>query len=153
MTDETNASKKPKTKVPLWGFIVAVAVAFMFGAISAGAGAPNASDYEAQIASLEDRLANASNAQPASTPAEESPAPAAVTSFGDGLFVVGTKFPAGVYATDGPTASMCYYAWMSTTGSDSEIISNEIVEGASTVTLVDGEIFKSNGCSDWVKIG
>lgn len=153
MSEKVTAGKKPKTKVPLWGFLVGVAAAFMFGAISAGAGATNASDYEAQIASLEDRLANASATQAVPAPAEETTAPAAVPSFGDGLFVVGTKFPAGVYATDGPTGKMCYYAWMSTTGSDSEIIDNEIVEGASTVTLVDGEIFKSNGCADWVKIG
>lgn len=69
-----------------------------------------------------------------------------------GVHVVGQTVDAGTYSTAGPSGSngdICYYAFLSGTGSDSSILENNIVEGPATVTLVDGDVFESSGCSAW----
>jgi hypothetical protein len=75
----------------------------------------------------------------------------AANSFGPGMYVVGVDVSAGVYRNDGATD--CYYAWMTTSGSDADIVDNEITDGPATVTLRDGENFKSDRCGTWTKIG
>jgi hypothetical protein len=75
----------------------------------------------------------------------------ASNSFGEGMYVVGVDVAAGVYRNEG--AAGCYYAWMSSSASDSDIVDNELTDGPATVTLRDGENFKSNRCGTWTKIG
>ncbi|PJJ65367.1 hypothetical protein [Compostimonas suwonensis] len=74
----------------------------------------------------------------------------------NGVHVVGQGVSAGVYVTDGPSGTNsagCYYAWKSGTGSDADIVDNNIVDGAATVTLADGDVFESNSCQVWRKVG
>ncbi|MQA63885.1 MAG: hypothetical protein GEU86_21020 [Actinophytocola sp.] len=71
---------------------------------------------------------------------------------GDGVFVVGKDIKAGTYRTSGPSASgigSCYYAFKSGTGSDADIIDNNITKGQATVTLSGGQIFETTSCSEW----
>lgn len=78
------------------------------------------------------------------------------STFGDGVRVVGTTVQPGTYTTqggDGSNSVGCYYAWKTGTGSDSDIVDNNIVNGAATVTLRAGEIFESSSCQDWIKVG
>ncbi|TFC81153.1 hypothetical protein E3T23_06555 [Cryobacterium cheniae] len=71
--------------------------------------------------------------------------------FSDGMHLVGTNVTPGTYAIS--TSTRCYYAWKSGTGSDAEIVDNEIVNGPATVTLKAGEVFESNRCGKWTKVG
>lgn len=71
--------------------------------------------------------------------------------FSDGMHLVGTNVTPGIYAIS--TSTRCYYAWKSGTGSDAEIVDNEIVNGPATVTLKAGEVFESNRCGKWSKVG
>ncbi len=73
------------------------------------------------------------------------------TQFGDGVHLVGTTITPGVYSIS--SGSNCYYAWMSGTGSDADIIDNNIVSGPAVVTLKAGDIFETNRCGTWTKIG
>lgn len=71
--------------------------------------------------------------------------------FQGGMHTVGQTVSAGTY-TANVTSGMCYYSWKSGTGSDADIIDNNIVKsGLATVTLSDGEFFESNGCGTWVR--
>jgi hypothetical protein len=158
MTEETKSEtkvQKKKQTVPLWLFITSVIAALLVGTFSGQGEATNSEQLREEIQVLEDQLAFArtqnANSQPTQEPVEEAPAPK--ESFADGLYVVGTVFPAGVYTTEGPSRSSCYYAWLTSTGSDADIIDNNIIDGPVTVTLVDGEVFESSGCSTWFKVG
>lgn len=74
----------------------------------------------------------------------------------DGLHVVGADLKAGTYTTKGPSGDNpvgCYYAWKTGTGSDAEIKDNNIVQGVATVTLNQGDVFESNSCQAWTKVG
>lgn len=69
----------------------------------------------------------------------------------DGVHLVGTDTAPGVYSlTD---SSDCYYVWKTGTGSDADIVDNNIVSGPATVTLQAGEVFETNGCGAWTKVG
>ncbi|WP_155896825.1 hypothetical protein [Curtobacterium sp. UNCCL17] len=69
----------------------------------------------------------------------------------DGVHIVGTDTAPGVYSlTD---SSDCYYVWKTGTGSDADIVDNNIVSGPVTVTLKAGEVFETNGCGAWTKVG
>ncbi len=77
---------------------------------------------------------------------------AANTVPGDGVFVVGEDIKAGTYKTTGPAASgigACYYAFKRGTGSDADIIDNNLVQGPATVTVRVGQIFETRSCSKW----
>lgn len=77
---------------------------------------------------------------------------AANTVPGDGVFVVGKDIKAGTYRSSGPSSSgigSCYYAFKTGTGSDADIIDNNITKGQATVTLSDGQIFETTSCSEW----
>jgi hypothetical protein len=69
----------------------------------------------------------------------------------DGVHVVGTDTEPGTYSTTDTTN--CYYAWMTGTGSDAEIVDNNIVSGPATVTLKAGDVFETNRCGTWNKTG
>lgn len=79
---------------------------------------------------------------------------AANTVPGDGVFVVGEDIKPGTYKTSGPSADgigSCYYAFKNGTGSDADIVDNNIVEGQATVSLSAGQIFETTSCSDWTR--
>lgn len=114
-------------------------------------------DLRADNSDLREQLDGSAAEEP---PAEEEPeqpaAPAEVTTFGAGLYVVGTSPVPGTYSTTGPDGSNgagCYYAWKSGTGSDADIVDNNIIQGSGVVTLAAGEVFETQGCADWVKTG
>lgn len=73
------------------------------------------------------------------------------SQFRDGVHIVGTTVTAGVYSIS--TSDSCYYVWRTGTGSDSEIVDNNIVSGPATVTLRDGEVFETSRCGTWSKVG
>lgn len=73
--------------------------------------------------------------------------------FGNGVRVIGTTVEPGTYQTAGPKDAMCYYAWKTGTGSDADIVDNNITQGAATVTLAAGEVFESSMCTVWTKVG
>lgn len=80
----------------------------------------------------------------------------AQSQISNGLHVVGKDVQPGVYSTAGGSGSNpvgCYYAWKSGTGSDADIVDNNIVKGPATVTLRDGEVFESSSCAVWTKQG
>lgn len=67
---------------------------------------------------------------------------------GSGTYLVGTDVPAGVYRTAGPTQghAICYFAWLADTGADARIVDNSTTAGPATVTVRDGQVFKTSGC-------
>lgn len=72
---------------------------------------------------------------------------------GDGTYLVGTDIQPGQYRSEGN--SFCYWERTSgTSGEFGDIIANGTVEGQGLVTVDSGDVaFKSQGCSDWIKIG
>lgn len=158
MTEQVTTAKVDKkgAKIPTWLFIGAVVAAFFVGALgSFGASSQKNEDIQSYRLEIE-RLKNqiASGGQPTEQPAEQpAEPPAQPQSFNDGVYVVGATFPAGVYSTEGSKSGMCYYSWLTSTASDADIIDNNVIDGAVTVTLNEGEVFESKGCKTWTKIG
>lgn len=74
------------------------------------------------------------------------------TSFGDGVFIVGTDIEAGTYKSTG--GSFCYYSRLSGfTGELEDIISNENTTSSAIVTIsASDKGFKSARCGTWTKI-
>ncbi len=105
-------------------------------------------DVKALVGDLEAREKAVAEREAAVKATEET---IAANSFSGGLHVVGQTVAPGVYRTDGVTN--CYYAWKSGTGSDADIIDNNIVSGSATVTLNAGDIFESSRCGTWTKVG
>lgn len=73
---------------------------------------------------------------------------------GPGLYEVGVDVKAGKYKTTGPDGTNsvgCYYAWMSSSESDADIVDNNIVKGQAVVTLRNGQFFENKSCEDFVK--
>ncbi|GAA5189788.1 hypothetical protein GCM10023346_05290 [Arthrobacter gyeryongensis] len=98
---------------------------------------------EADLASREQKLSDATKQ-------------VAASQIKSGLHVVGGDVQPGTYTTTGPDGTNsvgCYYAWKTGTGSDASIKDNNIVKGAATVTLANGEVFESTSCTAWTKIG
>lgn len=108
---------------------------------------------EAAASDVEDQQI-AADARDAELAARETAVSAAETAkeaseFGNGVHIVGTNVTAGTYSIASSTD--CYYAWMSGTGSDADIIDNNIVSGPATVTLRDGDVFETNRCGTWTR--
>jgi hypothetical protein len=104
-------------------------------------------------AELDDREAELAEREAAITEAEDE---AAASTFGNGVYVVGEDIEAGEYRSagaDGSNPVGCYYAFLSGTGSDADIIDNNIVEGQTRVTLRDGDVFESQSCESWERVG
>jgi len=74
------------------------------------------------------------------------------TSFGDGMFIVGTDIDAGTYKNSG--GSSCYYSRLSGfSGELDDIVSNELTSASAIVTISDSDKgFKSAGCGTWTKM-
>lgn len=74
------------------------------------------------------------------------------TSFGDGMFIIGTDIDAGTYKSTG--ASSCYYARLGGfSGQLGDIIANENTDSQAIVTIDAGDTgFKSSGCGTWTKM-
>lgn len=74
------------------------------------------------------------------------------TSFGDGVFIVGTDISPGTYKSSG--GSTCYYARLGGFGGQLEdIIANENTESSAIVTIAAGDKgFKSSRCGAWTKV-
>ncbi|MFI7297399.1 hypothetical protein [Streptomyces sp. NPDC050121] len=91
---------------------------------------------------------------PTTKPADTTAASAAKIS-GDGEYLVGEDMKPGTYKTQGPgDSSICYWerAKDSSGGFDS-IITNGTPTGTGRVTVKKGEVFKTQGCQDWTKVG
>lgn len=71
--------------------------------------------------------------------------------FSDGQYTVGQTVSPGVYRET--AGGDCYYEWSSSTASDASIVSNDLPAGPATVTLRPGDIFTSDRCGTWTKIG
>lgn len=73
------------------------------------------------------------------------------TSFGDGMFIVGTDIMPGTYRNSG--GDSCYYARLSGFSGDlSEILANNNVSTPTIVTIsASDKGFKSQGCGTWTK--
>jgi hypothetical protein len=99
-------------------------------------------------------------APPATTAAAPKPRattrPGPATSFdGDGEYLVGEDIAAGTYRTDGPQDEIpCYWERdEDSSGSFESIIANNNIGGTGRVTLRAGEVFKSQRCQIWKKVG
>lgn len=91
---------------------------------------------------------------PIDVPAPAAPAPAGpVEEIGEGTWRVGPDVIPGTYRTPGPDSSglgMCYWDRAAdASGEFSAIITNGVLEGPGVVTIEEGEVFTSNGCSPW----
>ncbi|SFF52565.1 hypothetical protein SAMN05216251_117139 [Actinacidiphila alni] len=78
------------------------------------------------------------------------------TSFaGDGEYLVGDDIAAGTYRTAGPQDGIpCYWERdKDSSGSFASIIANDTVSGTGRVTLRKGEVFKTERCTTWKKVG
>lgn len=73
------------------------------------------------------------------------------TSFGDGMFIVGTDLTPGTYRNTG--AQGCYYARLSGFGNTvDDIIANNNIDTPTIVTIdATDKGFQSNGCGTWTK--
>lgn len=167
----TGNVKKPGRARILSPIVVGVAsliLGIIIGSASSGGGSRDlraenrdlkdqVADLRADNTDLREQLEGGEADAPAAEEEPEEPAaPAEVTTFGAGLYVVGTTPVPGTYSTTGPDGSNgagCYYAWKSGTGSDADIVDNNIIQGSGVVTLAAGEVFETQGCADWVKTG
>lgn len=73
------------------------------------------------------------------------------TTFGDGMFIIGTDVTPGTYRNSG--AQVCYYARLSGFGNTTdEIIANNNVDTPTIFTIgASDKGFQSNGCGTWTK--
>jgi hypothetical protein len=82
----------------------------------------------------------------------------ATTVGGDGEYLVGQDMAAGTYKTAGSADTdldlPCYWERAkNSSGEFDSIITNGTPKGTARVTVNRGEVFKSQGCKDWVKVG
>jgi len=77
---------------------------------------------------------------------------APLTSFGDGTYVVGTDIEPGTYKAT--PSGQCYWARLSSTADESDIIANHLASGPTTVTISNTDAaFLTNRCGAWTKVG
>jgi hypothetical protein len=75
------------------------------------------------------------------------------SSFGDGVFAVGTQVRPGLYATTG-SPDYCYWARLAGfTASSDDLIDNDVAEGRQYVRLHSGDVgVESAGCGTWKRV-
>lgn len=70
----------------------------------------------------------------------------------DGTWTVGTKVSPGTYTTTADVGSRCYWGIYRSGSNGDDIIQNDIPGGGRpTVTLAEGQDFKSSNCGKWEK--
>jgi hypothetical protein len=90
---------------------------------------------------------------------QPAPPTGPLTSFGDGIYRVGTaagEIPAALYRSAGPTeGNPCYWArTKDPTGKIDTIISDGYAPGPTTVTITSSDgAFLVSGCAPWSKVG
>jgi hypothetical protein len=80
---------------------------------------------------------------------------AATSAAGDGEYRVGKDIAAGTYRTAGPQDSLgCYWERdKDSSGDFGSIIANDNLNGSGLVTVRTGEIFKTERCKTWKRVG
>ncbi|QBI21781.1 hypothetical protein ER308_20950 [Egibacter rhizosphaerae] len=108
-------------------------------------------EAEDRVAELDDRESELDDRESELAQAEERET---MTTFGNGVHVVGEEIEPGTYRTDGPDGSNpagCYWERMSGLGGDaSDRITNGLVSGPTTVEISGSDAgFESASCSEW----
>jgi hypothetical protein len=112
---------------------------------SAEAGVATAVPTQTITETIEKTYTSTAPAPPPVTITQGPPPPAA--QFGDGLYLVGADVTPGEYKTDGPgVGGHCYWARLRDSGG-ADIIANNITEGPTRVTAVEGEYLEISGCT------
>lgn len=94
--------------------------------------------------------------KPTTTKPKPSKKAGPATSFdGDGEYLVGEDIAAGTYKTAGSADDFgCYWERdKDSSGEFSSIIANDNLNGSGRVTVHKGEIFKTERCQTWKKVG
>ena len=91
---------------------------------------------------------------PPSPPPTPEPTPTGpATSFDDGTYVVGTDIVAGTYKAKPSSGHECYWARLSSTASESDIIANHFASGPTTVAISKSDAaFVTQRCGRWTKV-
>lgn len=111
---------------------------------TAEAGTAVAAPMQTLTETIEKTYTSTAPAPPPVTVTEGPPPPAA--EFGEGLYLVGTDITPGEYKTDGPPpGGHCYWARLNDSAG-TNIIANNLTEGPTRVTAVQGEYLEINGC-------
>jgi len=80
--------------------------------------------------------------------------PAPAVAIREGTWTVGRDIEPGTYTTTAEVASDCYWSITKSGTNGGDIIENDIVKGGKpTVTLREGQDFKTSRCGGWTKIG
>jgi len=80
--------------------------------------------------------------------------PAPAVAIKEGTWTVGRDIEPGTYTTTNEVAGECYWSITKSGTNGSDIIENDIVKGGKpTVTLSEGQDFKTSRCGGWTKIG
>ncbi|WP_159803304.1 hypothetical protein [Arthrobacter zhaoguopingii] len=78
----------------------------------------------------------------------------AASSITDGSWTVGRTVEAGTYTTERAITGSCYWEITTSGTNGDDIIANDNVSGGQpTITLAEGQDFKSKRCGTWVKLG
>jgi hypothetical protein len=127
---------------------------------AATAASPQATAAVTSTAPADAAPADTATTRPATTAAKPKPKattkPGPATSFdGDGEYLVGEDIAAGTYKTAGPQDDFsCYWERdKDSSGSFESIIANDNLSGTGRVTVEKGEVFKTQGCRTWQKVG
>jgi len=75
------------------------------------------------------------------------------TTFGDGIFIVGTDILPGTYRSSGQNG--CYWGRLANfTGGLGDTLANDNTDTSATVTILSSDKgFKSSSCGTWTKTG
>lgn len=76
----------------------------------------------------------------------------AQNTIGEGNWAVGVDIQPGTYRTKDTVSGTCYWEINSDPNGD-DILANDIVDGGRpTVTLKNGQFFKTSRCGEWIKV-
>lgn len=145
------ASPPAPSKHRRWPWIVGIIVAFFFGIGIGESGQPTPTTPP--TVSEPSPAGPVAVPQPAPVLPSTPPVPAgpADTIDQDGTYVIGTELQPGTYHTS--PAGECYWARLSSTANESDIIANHIATGPTTVTIDKTDAaFLSQGCGTWTKV-
>lgn len=76
----------------------------------------------------------------------------AKNTFGDSTRTVGRDIEPGIYVTAADVGSSCYWAILASGTNGSDIVDNDLPRGGRpSVTIIEGQDFKSSRCGSWTK--